>query len=373
MHLKPLLPLLVCGLAAPSPFRHPDSREVRQAVQRGLSWLVAHQSKDGRWDCDAHMRADEPRGIRSGAGNPVYDVGVTSLALLALLIDGSTASAGPHRDSLRRGLDWLVSQQDRQTGLVGSDQHHDFIYGHAIAAWVLCEAAARGNSKARQRYRKAARQAVNFLLFFRNPKSGWRYRDKAERPDLSVSSWATRALVAAKQAGLLHKVPRPQLLAFVDELSELDTGRHGYTRRGETSARRPGDHAQRFPIQAGTMTAVGLCMRLALGQTAEDAPILPRAVAVVLAELPDLDQPENLDMYFWMHATLALKQLGGAPWRQWTKACKPVFLRLQRNEKPQRGSWDPIGVWGEDGGRVYATAMMTICLRLILADSPLLR
>jgi hypothetical protein len=26
------------------------------------------------------------------------------------------------------------------------------------------------------------------------------------------------------------------------------------------------------------------------------------------------------------------------------------------------GSWDPIGCWGDDGGRVYSTALMTMCL-----------
>jgi hypothetical protein len=25
------------------------------------------------------------------------------------------------------------------------------------------------------------------------------------------------------------------------------------------------------------------------------------------------------------------------------------------------GSWDPIDPWGEDGGRVYSTAMLTMC------------
>ncbi|MCZ6786390.1 MAG: hypothetical protein O7E54_04410, partial [Planctomycetota bacterium] len=26
------------------------------------------------------------------------------------------------------------------------------------------------------------------------------------------------------------------------------------------------------------------------------------------------------------------------------------------------GSWDPIGPWGPDGGRVYSTAVMVLCL-----------
>ena len=29
-----------------------------------------------------------------------------------------------------------------------------------------------------------------------------------------------------------------------------------------------------------------------------------------------------------------------------------------------KGSWDPIGPWGQDGGRVYSTAMMAMCLQV---------
>ena len=28
------------------------------------------------------------------------------------------------------------------------------------------------------------------------------------------------------------------------------------------------------------------------------------------------------------------------------------------------GSWDPKDPWGEEGGRVYSTALMTLCLEV---------
>ena len=31
-------------------------------------------------------------------------------------------------------------------------------------------------------------------------------------------------------------------------------------------------------------------------------------------------------------------------------------------EKNLLGSWDPIGAWGEDGGRVYSTAILVLTL-----------
>ena len=37
-------------------------------------------------------------------------------------------------------------------------------------------------------------------------------------------------------------------------------------------------------------------------------------------------------------------------------------MRTQRTDGPYVGSWDPVGVWGEDGGRVYATATLVLTL-----------
>ncbi len=52
----------------------------------------------------------------SGIGESPNRVGVTSLALLALLGDGSTLSRGAHRDAVRRGVLALMDEQDAATG-----------------------------------------------------------------------------------------------------------------------------------------------------------------------------------------------------------------------------------------------------------------
>jgi len=38
----------------------------------------------------------------------------------------------------------------------------------------------------------------------------------------------------------------------------------------------------------------------------------------------------------------------------------------QRDEsgRDERGSWDPVGPWGREGGRVYSTATMALCLQV---------
>ena len=56
----------------------------------------------------------------------------------------------------------------------------------------------------------------------------------------------------------------------------------------------------------------------------------------------------------------------GTSWRAWKfqggPARAPAPSGAQRAEGPERGSWDPIGVWDYAGGRVYSTAMIALCL-----------
>ena len=74
-----------------------------------------------------------------------------------------------------------------------------------------------------------------------------------------------------------------------------------------------------------------------------------------------------LDMYYWFQATRALYQVGDSPWRKWQKSMTRAILNHQHPKRSgsRTGSWDPIGVWGEDGGRVYSTALMLLCLESI--------
>ena len=36
----------------------------------------------------------------------------------------------------------------------------------------------------------------------------------------------------------------------------------------------------------------------------------------------------------------------------------------RRDEGCFKGSWDPLDAWGEEGGRVYSTSLLTMCLEV---------
>ena len=55
-------------------------------------------------------------------------------------------------------------------------------------------------------------------------------------------------------------------------------------------------------------------------------------------------------------------QLGGDHWKVWSEALDRALLPAQRREGCEAGSWDPVGVWGSEGGRIFATAMSILIL-----------
>ena len=85
-------------------------RDTARAIELGLEWLKKHQDEDGKWDADDFAKHDVDGEPCDGPGNPVHDVGVTGLALLAFLGDGSNLRSGPYKDVVKKAVRWLREQ-----------------------------------------------------------------------------------------------------------------------------------------------------------------------------------------------------------------------------------------------------------------------
>ncbi len=349
-------------------------RAALPTIDRALEWLARHQDADGRWDCDQFMKHDLEGEICDGAGNAVHDVGVTGLALLAFLGDNHTLRAGKYRDVVKRGVMWLRSEQ-QDNGLFGSDTSHDYIYDHAIATYAMCEACGLSRSRL---LRPVAQRALNYLESHRNPYSVWRYQPRDGDNDTSITGWAIMAYEAGKFFELQVSDAALQCCAaWLDQVCDSN-GRHGYRKQGELSSRKPGDHKTRFPVDRGeAMTAVGLFSRFFLGQNPKEVPVMKQAATLIGKKPPVWDEGAGaIDHYYWYYATYALFQIGGRPWQQWQKALGKAILPTQHQDRSRPnhlGSWDPVGAWGDDGGRVYSTAILTLTLQAHYRYSPLLR
>ncbi|MFO1076158.1 MAG: prenyltransferase/squalene oxidase repeat-containing protein [Planctomycetota bacterium] len=316
------------------------------AIDAGVAWLIANQETDGHWDVARFLDGpDKPK-------RSPYDVGVSGLALLALLAQGDPA----HGEAIARGAKWLAGKLNDK-GCV-SQELFDFVYTQAITTVVLAEAAARTGTA---ELRDAATAAVRYLESHRNPDAAWRYMPRGGEDDTSITSWCLAALRAADEAGItvaIDAVAGP--LAWLESVTTPD-GRTGYAKPGELSARQIND-SEKYPSERSeAMTAAGLNCRLTWG-TAPAAPIVRAAMGLLAAKPPVWDEPA-IDFYYWYQGGTALGHLpGDADGKRWEAALQKALLAHQVTKGGPVGSWDPAGAWNHIGGRIQATAFAVLAL-----------
>lgn len=76
-------------------------------VNKGLAWLAKHQLNNGAWG-----QGDEAATMGGGMANMAATASVadTSMALLAFMRSGNTASKGEYKDAVRRGFDYVMAE-----------------------------------------------------------------------------------------------------------------------------------------------------------------------------------------------------------------------------------------------------------------------
>ncbi len=335
-------------------------RKVVEAVDQALDWLVRHQDPKGFWGSHRFVTAcAHPDGCAGGPGNPAYDVGLTGLTLLAFLGAGHTHQHGEYPDTVERGLRWLVSVQDGQGG-VGPRTTGNFTYSHAIASQALFEAYAMTRDP---QLELPCRKALAFTLGCQNPYRAWRYGVRPGDNDTSVTAWMMQTLDAARTAGF--EVSKESLLWALDFIETVtdDRAHVGYTTRGIGPVRTVG-FEEKFPSELSeALTAAGmLCHVRFAGLSRANPAVIEKSAHRCLKLLPEWG-PKRIDLYYWYYGTYFLRALDHRGWSAWQKSLHKALLPNQRKGRGCAvGSWDPIGAWGEEGGRVYTTTINTLCL-----------
>ncbi|MHC4732304.1 MAG: prenyltransferase/squalene oxidase repeat-containing protein [Planctomycetota bacterium] len=346
------------------------SGNTENAVALGLKWLAAHQDveADGRWDAAGFMKHDPKDDQCAGVGSARYSVGVTGLALLAFLgagyTDRGSRQTNPYAKNVRMGLQFLITSQD-EAGCFGPRASAHFIYNHAIATLALCEAYWMTRNP---RFKAPARAGLEFLMRARNPYMAWRYGVRTGENDTSVTGWAVMALKSGKYGGFeVDADAFTGARQWIDKATDPKTGQVGYNFPGGSVAR-PEGMVDRFPAEKSqAMTASGIMTRLLFGER-PTSKIVAKGAALCLRQPPRWDPTDgSIDMYYWYWGTLAMFQMGGDAWGKWNEALKEAVVKHQhvKGSGSRTGSWDPAGPWGtQDGGRVYSTALMTLCMEI---------
>ncbi|MHC4600682.1 MAG: prenyltransferase/squalene oxidase repeat-containing protein, partial [Planctomycetota bacterium] len=211
-------------------------RHTESAVLMSLIWLKNHQNPDGMWSCRKFMMNCKKGTCTGGGGDDAYDMGCTSLAMLAFLGAGHTHKHGKFKNTVKKGLKAMKARQTPD-GCVGPQvAHGHWIYNHAMATLALAEA--YGLSNKSPLLQGPAQKAVDFLVECQNPYLGWRYGKRTGENDTSVTAWAVLALKSAKISGL--HVPRESFdgaLNWLDKVTDEVYCKSGYTSKGDTGSR----------------------------------------------------------------------------------------------------------------------------------------
>ncbi len=325
-----------------SPITDEIPEATAKAIDAGLKFLADNQNADGSWTDGVGRRINYDYHVHYTGPN----VGVTALALIAFLANGSTPGRGPFGEEADRALDWLIEHQTSGGFITWQSSR---MYSHAFATLAMAEVYGMTEDS---RLEDPLRAAVNRIVVGQNEQGGWRYLPGSVDSDISVTVCQILALRAARNAGI--EVPWSTLKLAVDYVrrSYVDAPRssdHGgfYYQVDENRPRRP--TRVTFPL-----TAAGVVCLYGAGEY--DTSELLGGLRYLEAHRPPRNDMHTSFDYFYGHyyAIQAFYQAGGTHWNRWWPSVRDEIVAGQR-----RG-----GFWQDQVGANYATAMATIILQI---------
>ncbi len=325
-----------------------------RAVELGLKWIAAHQLKDGSWNFD-HRKAGPNKtspdpGRMSGATRAA-----TGMALMCFLGAGQTHMEGDYKETVRKGLAYLIRVQKAESNGGSFWEPEGNMYSHGIASIAMAEAWSMTRD---EKLKVPAQAAINYIIQSQHAGGGWRYRPN-QAGDTSVVGWQVMALKSANMSNL--KVPARTIKGaekFLDSVSENSGSEYGYL--SPDSGRK-------------TLTAVGLLCRMYMGWQHEH-PALERGVKILSNYGPAIDKGARLNwnMYYNYYATQVLKQYGGDEWKKWNKVMRDELIKTQSQKGQATGSWYFEDDWhANSGGRLYCTTLAVMTLEVYYRYMPL--
>ena len=194
--------------------------EIDHMYVKGIQYLAQKQNSAGSWDA--------PFGTEPA---------VVGLAMLSILAHGEDPNYGPYKDTVHKALDFILKNQDPNSGYIGTS-----MYNHGFSTLALAEAYGYVHD---DRIGPALQKAVDLILSSqsRNPNHAWRYSPDNPDADTTVSGAQMVALFAARNAGI--GVPEDAIRKALRFFAECQTPgrrhrlhRPGRSRRGADGHRR---------------------------------------------------------------------------------------------------------------------------------------
>lgn len=163
----------------------PPADKVREAIDRGLAYLVSKQSRIGAWS------------------DPSHQVAITALAGTALICSGSTTTQGPHAKAIRFCVDFMLGKC-RRNGLIGSSSEQRYTYGHGFAMLFLSQVIGEEEDvDRREELVQALERAVKFSVNAQTKAGGWGYVSGGDFDEGSTTITQVQGLRGCRNAGIV--------------------------------------------------------------------------------------------------------------------------------------------------------------------------
>ena len=333
--------LLTLLLLAPQPCRAEGeweiSRESERALERGLQWLEANQGPEGNWGSN--------------------DLGLVALGALAFMAAGHAPGRGPHGETVRRALDYVVNRA-RPSGLLNIGNSQRDMYNHGLATFVLGQAHGTTTTRDR-RLNQVLDKALRLIANTQCSDGGWDYQAQqgSTGHDLSLVVMQAKALRSAVDSGL-------DVRSDVIALALRNVRQHYAPRTGRRNA--PESEMRMAPGQftyskggggaSPAMAAAGVVCLQEFGQyddwrIAKNMDVIKDAVDQLPAPRADGRMP--FDAYTLYYVGQALYQVGGDQWREQYPKLRDYLIESQLlapNDTGSHGLWRDVGARG--GGHV---------------------
>lgn len=217
-----VLTILLSPATMPQPSAHAEGIRLmgpehitpatEKAIDRGLKWLAANQSRDGSW---------------SARGGRRYSVAMTSLAGVALLSSGSTPVEGEYAPNIRRAVDYVMKFADPNTGVISRPgEGHAVMHEHGFAMLFLgLVYGMERNPKQQERLRTVLEKAVELTAKTQSKAGGWLYAPNNRGDEGSTTVTQIQGIRAIRNAGVEVPIAVVEKAAnYIEKCQQADGG-----------------------------------------------------------------------------------------------------------------------------------------------------
>lgn len=308
-----------------------------EAIERGLAYLARTQGRDGSW------------GNRGRYG--AYPVAMTSLAGLALLMDGNTTTQGRYAPVVDRATRYLLRSATR-TGLIARpDQAGRPMYGHGFALLYLGQLYGMTEDASRAKeIHDVLVKGVELTARGQSELGGWYYTPGSRNDEGSVTVTQVQALRSCRNAGIA--VPISVINSAMDYLAKSQNSDGGirYALRQRRGNSRP------------AITAAAVCCWYNAGQYA--SPLAKKALDFCMPRIKPQSTVGGHDFYAHFYFAQALYVSNNPYWDKYFARRQEFLLGFQRSD----GSWN-----GDSVGDIYGTSLALVILQLPYNQLPIMQ